>query len=90
MILERNLTRFEKKKKQKKTKDFPISKKEKNRMVLKIYTVAKIFFAPSNDKKVWKKKKYTIQYAILILLLHYSKYIYIYIHINIYKKLSYH
>ena len=21
------------------------------------YTVAKIFYAPSNDKKVWKKKK---------------------------------
>ena len=74
MILERNLTRFEKKKKQKKTKDFPISKKEKNRMVLKIYTVAKIFFAPSNDKKVWKKTYiYTIQCAILIILLHYSK-----------------
>ena len=38
------------------------------------YTVVKIFYAPSNDKKVWKKKKkkYTIQYAILILLLHYS------------------
>ena len=32
------------------------------------YIVAKIFYAPSNDKKVWKKKKiYTIQYAILIL-----------------------
>ena len=29
------------------------------------YIVAKIFDAPSNDKKVWKKKK--IQYAILIL-----------------------
>ena len=29
------------------------------------YTVAKIFYAPSNDKKVWKKKK---------------KYIYIYTH----------
>ena len=36
------------------------------------YTVAKIFDAPSNDKKVWKKKKYTIQYAILTLLLPYS------------------
>jgi len=36
------------------------------------YTVAKIFDAPSNDKKLWKKKKYTIRYAILILLLHYS------------------
>ena len=37
------------------------------------YTVVKSFYAPSNDKKVWKKKKkYTIQYAILILLLHYS------------------
>ena len=37
------------------------------------YIVTKIFDAPSNDKKVWKKKKvYTIQYAILILLLHYS------------------
>ena len=32
------------------------------------YIVAKIFDAPSNDKKVWKKKYiYTIQYAILIL-----------------------
>ena len=32
------------------------------------YIVAKIFYAPSNDKKVWKKKYiYTIQYAILIL-----------------------
>ena len=31
------------------------------------YIVAKIFDAPSNDKKVWKKKKYTIQNAILIL-----------------------
>ena len=40
------------------------------------YTVAKIFYAPSNDKKVWKKYIYihthTIQYAILILLIHYS------------------
>ena len=37
------------------------------------YTVVKIFYAPSNDKKLWKKKKkYTIEYAILILLLHYS------------------
>ena len=32
------------------------------------YIVAKIFDAPSNDKKVWKKKNiYTIQYVILIL-----------------------
>ena len=32
------------------------------------YIVAKIFDAPSNDKKVWKKEKiYTIQYAILII-----------------------
>ena len=36
------------------------------------YIVAKIFDAPSNDKKVWKKKKkkkhtHTIQHAILIL-----------------------
>ena len=34
------------------------------------YIVAKIFDAPSNDKKVWKKKKKkknTIQHAILIL-----------------------
>ena len=32
------------------------------------YIVAKIFDAPLNDKKVWKKKKkYTIQYVILIL-----------------------
>ena len=33
------------------------------------YIVAKIFDVPSNDKKVWKekKKKYTIQYVILIL-----------------------
>ena len=31
------------------------------------YLVSKIFDAPSNDKKVWKKKKYTMQYAILIL-----------------------
>ena len=31
------------------------------------YIVAKIFDVPSNDKKVWKKKKYTIQNAILIL-----------------------
>ena len=31
------------------------------------YIVAKIFDAPSNDKKVWEKKNYTIQYAILIL-----------------------
>ena len=31
------------------------------------YIVAKIFDAPSNDKKVWKKKKNTIQHAILIL-----------------------
>ena len=36
------------------------------------YMVAKIFDAPSNDKKVWKKKKkkkhtHTIQHAILIL-----------------------
>jgi len=33
------------------------------------YIVAKIFDAPSNDKKVWKKNiyKYIIQYAILIL-----------------------
>ena len=32
------------------------------------YIVAKIFDVPPNDKKVWKKKKkYTIQYAILIL-----------------------
>ena len=38
------------------------------------YIVAKIFDAPSNEKKEWKKKKiyiyiyiYTIQYAILIL-----------------------
>ena len=39
----------------------------------KNYTVAKIFYASSNEKKVWKeKKKYTIQYAILTLLLHYS------------------
>ena len=39
----------------------------------KNYTVAKIFYAPSNEKKVWKeKKKNTIQYAILTLLLHYS------------------
>ena len=30
------------------------------------YIVAKIFDAPSNDKKVWKGKK-KIQYAILIL-----------------------
>ena len=29
------------------------------------YIVAKIFDAPSNDKKVWKKKKNTIQHAIL-------------------------
>ena len=36
------------------------------------YTVAKIFYAPSNNKKIWKKKNYTIQYAILTLLLHYS------------------
>ena len=36
------------------------------------YTGPKIFYAPSNDKKVWKKKIYTIQYAILILFLHYS------------------
>ena len=36
------------------------------------YTAAKIFDAPSNDKKVWKKKKNTIQYAILTLLLPYS------------------
>ena len=33
------------------------------------YIVAKIFDAPSNDRKVWKKKKKknTIQHAILIL-----------------------
>ena len=32
------------------------------------YLVAKIFYAPSNDKKVWEKKYiYTIQYAILII-----------------------
>ena len=31
------------------------------------YIVAKIFDVPSNDKNVWKKKKYKIQYAILIL-----------------------
>ena len=31
------------------------------------YIVAKIFDAPPNDKKVWKKKKNTIQHAILIL-----------------------
>ena len=31
------------------------------------YIVAKIFDAPSNDKKVWKEKKNTIQHAILIL-----------------------
>ena len=35
------------------------------------YIVAKIFDAPSNDKKVWKEKKKekknTIQHAILIL-----------------------
>ena len=33
------------------------------------YIVAKIFYAPSNDKKVWKKrkKKNTIQHTILIL-----------------------
>ena len=34
------------------------------------YIVAKIFDAPSNDKKVWKKKNthtHTIQHAILIL-----------------------
>ena len=32
------------------------------------YIVAKIFDALSNDKKVWKKKKkHTIQHAILIL-----------------------
>ena len=38
------------------------------------YTVAKVFYAHSNEKKVWKKKKiYTIQNAILIPLLHYSK-----------------
>ena len=37
------------------------------------YTIAKIFDAPSNDKKVWKKKNiYTIQYAILTHLLPYS------------------
>ena len=45
------------------------------------YTVTKIFDASSNDKKVWKKKKvYTIQYAILIILLHYSKINNIYIY----------
>ena len=31
------------------------------------YIVAKIFDAPSIDKKVWKKKKNTFQYNILIL-----------------------
>ena len=31
------------------------------------YIIAKIFYAPSNDKKVWKEKKNTIQHAILIL-----------------------
>ena len=33
------------------------------------YIVAKIFYAPSNDKMVWKKrkKKNTIQHTILIL-----------------------
>ena len=31
------------------------------------YIVAKIFDVPSNDKNVWKKKKNTIQHAILIL-----------------------
>ena len=42
------------------------------------YTFAKIFYATSNDKNVWKKNIYIyiyiyiIQYAILILLLHYS------------------
>ena len=36
-----------------------------------IFIVAKISDAPSNEKKVWKKKKYTCQYAILFLLLHY-------------------
>ena len=35
------------------------------------YTVAKIFDAPSNEKKVWKKKKKT-QYAILFLSLCYT------------------
>ena len=33
----------------------------------KNYIVVKIFDAPSNDKKVWKKKKNIIQYAILSL-----------------------
>ena len=37
------------------------------------YLIAKIFYAPSNEKNVWKKKKKnTNQYAILFLLLHYS------------------
>ena len=37
------------------------------------YTVAKIFDAPSNEKKVWKqKKKKKNQYAILFLSLRYT------------------
>ena len=38
----------------------------------KNYTVTNIFYASSNEKKEWKEKKYSIQYAILTLLLHYS------------------
>ena len=37
------------------------------------YIIAKIFYAPSNDKNVWKKKKHNSTCYINFFLLHYSK-----------------